>query len=724
MLGGMLPVPLPVCTDDEKRRKLTNVVSTLERPAVVIEDVLIKTISSALQGVRVLPVSAVAEAGLPGRPCEADQDAIAMIQFSSGSTGMPKGVQLTHRNIIANVHSIVDAAGFDHEDSVLSWLPLTHDMGLIGAHLTAVLLGVEQYIMSTELFLRRPALWFDKISEYGVTVTLAPNFAYKYVLSLLRSGTEFSWNLHRLRLILNGAEPISAEVCERFGQAMRPYGLREDTILNVYGMAEASLAVAFSAPHEKLAYTYFDRGSLSIGSKVRQTTEHGAESVAIVHVGTAVPDCQIRIADEQDNVLEPDTVGEIQLAGPHITCGYYMADAQNAALFTPDGWLHTGDIGFFFDGRLFISGRCKEILFVNGQNFYPYDIEETIERMMALPAGSTAVCGVSDSHAGRDRIYVFTESLGERTAEQFTSDLREQMLRGMKLYPDQIIKVDHLPRTESGKLRRICLKEEAMKALAAQAAPHTASQSESAVSETEALLLELCRSCLAEDSTAPIGVSDSFMEMGFDSVHLVSLSEKISERFGRKVDVTQVFAYPTIRAMATYLEGRETVQMPEIRFSQPDGAGCKNSGGCVCFTLPAAQVAQGMELPGRLSDSIRNVCGTDCYSFHCMCDSPDVIDHYEHGAEGLALCGRLYTEDLMTARCCGKGALSCILFDSEYNCCNRNLIHDYDIAIEYQIREDQVRFDCYHSSGTEETLLVTLADELAASLVRKEIVYA
>ena len=374
ILGGLIPIPLPVSTDEGKRQKLHNVLSVLDTPYVLTEGQITQPISDALRAserlahVGLLPFEQLSAETEAGREYECNPAQIAMIQFSSGSTGQPKGVQLTHQNIIANVHSIVGAAGFHSRDSVFSWLPLTHDMGLIGAHLTAVLLQINQYIMPTELFMRRPTLWFDKISEHGVTVTLAPNFAYKYILSLLKSGMQFQWELSKLRFILNGAEPISADVCNQFVHQMGAYGLREDTILNVYGMAEASLAVAFSAPREKLAYTYFDRNSLSIGNRVR-LTEKNEESIAIVNVGTAVPDCRIRIADEENTVLEPGTVGEIQLSGPHITCGYYKGGELNDSLFTQDGWLHTGDIGFVYDGKLFISGRFKEILFVNGQNY-------------------------------------------------------------------------------------------------------------------------------------------------------------------------------------------------------------------------------------------------------------------------------------------------------------------------------------------------------------------
>jgi len=721
MLGGYLPVPIPVCIDAEKRSKMVNVLSVLDMPCVLADDAVQPVISETLaahphlQSVPVLNAGEMMNSAEDGIPCAADASQTAMIQFSSGSTGQPKGVQLTHRNVIANIHSIAGAAAFGADDSVLSWLPLTHDMGLIGAHMTPLLLHMNQYIMQTELFLRRPVLWFDKITEHRVTVTLAPNFAYKMMLSVLKCGMHFQWDLSSLRFIMNGAEPISADVCNRFIAEMAAFGLKEETILNVYGMAEASLAVAFSAPNEKIVFTEFDRRCLSIGDRVRRA-EDKAQSFVLVDVGTAVPNCAIRIADAADCVQEEGVIGEIQLNGPNITCGYYKNEAANAALFTADGWLHTGDVGFFFEGKLYISGRFKEILFLNGQNYYPYDIEDAIEKLMALPTGSVAVCGVPDPKAGRDRVYVFAERIESEDAERFAAELRMKLMEHMKLHIDAVVPVERLPRTASGKIQRVLLKNKAAEQIAADAAQTKMPEADQApMNETEKLLIGFCQECLSEEGEIRIGRDDSFMELGFDSVRLMTLAERIGRQFRRKLDVTVLFANPTVRALAAYLDGQKTVTMPEISFSQHSDES-DSAAGCVSFSVSGDKLISSDRLTAFFADTIKQVSGEKQYSFHCMCSRPGDIERYSYDSGRLEKCETLKVSDLITAKCSSRNTCTCILFDGELNRSHYNMLHDYDIAVEYRMEEHQTRFYCYYTSGAEKPLIRKIADTIASGL--------
>ena len=719
MLGGYLPVPIPVCSDEEKRNKLVNVLSVLDMPCVMTDDALHPIISKALsehphlQKVRVMTFGQMINGSEDGVPCCGNAYQIAMIQFSSGSTGQPKGVQLTHGNIIANIRSIAGAAAFDSEDSVLSWLPLTHDMGLIGAHMTALLLHMNQYIMPTELFLRRPVLWFDKITEHHVTVTLAPNFAYKMMLSVLKCGMRFQWDLSSLRFILNGAEPISADVCNRFISEMSAFGLKEETILNVYGMAEASLAVAFSAPNKKIEFTQFDRRFLSIGDQVRKAAEQD-QSIVLVDVGTAIPNCLIRIADANDCVQADGIIGEIQLNGPNITCGYYKNETANAALFTPDGWLHTGDIGFFFEEKLYISGRFKEILFVNGQNYYPYDIEDTIEKLMTLPTGSVAVCGIPDQKAGRDLIYVFTEKVSSDEIETTTAELRKKLMQHMKLHIDAVVPVEKLPRTASGKIQRVLLKNQAIKQLSEKTAEQCKTDaSQTVMNETEKALIGFCQECLSEDGMLRIGRDDSFMELGFDSVKLMTLAERIGRHFQRQLDVTELFANPTVRSLAAYLDGRKAVTMPEISFSQTDCEGeTERSEGCVCFAVAGDKQISSERLTKCFAETIKQVSGEKQYTFHCMCHFPGCIDCYSYDCGTLEKCDSLKINDLIVARCISRNTCKCIIFDGELNKSHYNMLHDYDIAVEYRMEENRTSFYCYYSLESEKPLIRKIADSM------------
>jgi acyl-CoA synthetase (AMP-forming)/AMP-acid ligase II len=260
LLGGIVPVPVAVGISDDHRHKLLRIFRQLEGAWVYTEVAQLQRLREFAEGagcaaeyealrVRSLTVEKVVTLGAAGEPHEARPGDVAFIQFSSGSTSDPKGVVLTHANVIANIRGIVERARFTEQDVSLSWMPLTHDMGLIGFHLCMLASGIEHTIMDTRLFSRRPLLWLKEASARGATLLSSPNFGYKHLLKVFASrGLDDDVDLANVRLIFNGAEPISVALCERFLQAMAPFGLRRSAMYPVYGLAEASLAVTFPPP--------------------------------------------------------------------------------------------------------------------------------------------------------------------------------------------------------------------------------------------------------------------------------------------------------------------------------------------------------------------------------------------------------------------------------------------------------------------------------------------
>jgi acyl-CoA synthetase (AMP-forming)/AMP-acid ligase II len=312
--------------------------------------------------------------GEHGEIYAATPDDVAFIQYSSGSTSDPKGVCLTHRNLCINIRAIVEGTGWNQDDVSLSWMPLTHDMGLIGYHLSVLAAGMNHAVMDTNAFVRRPLLWMIKASELRATQLCSPNFGYKHFLKLFERKGLPDADLSCVKLILNGAEPISYSLCEEFLDALAPYGLARTAMFPVYGLAEATVGVSMPEVGSEYSRIVVHRHSLRVGEPYQPADLDDEDAVSFVKVGTAIRDVDIRIADDADAVLTAGKVGNIQLFGGSVTERIYGDPQATASLFTADGWLRTGDVGVFVDGQLVITGRSKDIIIINGQNYYPHDL--------------------------------------------------------------------------------------------------------------------------------------------------------------------------------------------------------------------------------------------------------------------------------------------------------------------------------------------------------------
>jgi acyl-CoA synthetase (AMP-forming)/AMP-acid ligase II len=361
MLGGIVPVPVAVGISDEHRFKLFRILSQLERGTLFTEMDLLQRLLDFSKSGGMDDITGILESrsvlmtdvapGANGEVYDASPDDLAFIQYSSGSTSDPKGVCLTHANLCANIRAIVEGLQWTGDDRSLSWMPLTHDMGLIGYHLSVLAAGMSHAVMDTNVFVRRP--------------------------------------------ILNGAEPISYELCEEFLNALEPYGLARTTMFPVYGLAEATVGVTFGTPVDLYSRVVMHRHSLRIGEPYEVAEPGDADAVSFVKVGRPIRDCEMRLTDDADQVLETGRVGNIQLRGASVTERIYGDEAATAALFTDDGWLRTGDCGVCVDGDLVITGRQKDIIIVNGQNYYPHDIEEIVAQIDGLDLGKVVIAGAT-----------------------------------------------------------------------------------------------------------------------------------------------------------------------------------------------------------------------------------------------------------------------------------------------------------------------------------------
>jgi len=556
--GGLVPVPLSAGVYAEYLHKLLSVVSRLPAPFLFTERELLQRLHKAggskhISAQRVCLLEDIEQLGAEGVPHPAQPGDTALIQFSSGSTSEPKGVVLSHANLLSNIRAISSAADISTSDSTLSWMPLSHDMGLVGFHLVPLFNGLNQVLMDTELFVRRPARWLDSAHQYRSTLLCSPNFGYQHYLKSVSRPAD-SLDLSAVRLIFSGAEPVSASVCREFAQRLAPVALDASVFYPVYGLAEASLAVTFPAPGQGVQSLEIPAHKMSVGDRVVPGV-HSERCVELVCLGHPVDDCELRICDGKGSVLSDNNTGHVQIRGANVTRGYYQCRECDAAAFV-DGWLDTGDLGFMNEQGLFITGRARDILFVSGQNWYPQDIEQVLQQAAALQAGKVAVTAVRDPANAKDLLLVFIQFRQEAGA--FVDSVRQvqSTLTGHTgLHAHAVIPVKSIPRTTSGKLQRYRLAEafeqgEYTDILASLQALLANTGSASAGSDVGRQLLDVCRQVFPDKNIKP---DQNLFELGADSLMLVKIHEEIDALFPGTVEVTDLFDYPTISSLASYI---------------------------------------------------------------------------------------------------------------------------------------------------------------------------
>lgn len=384
-------------------------------------------------------------------------DGPALVQYTSGTSGDPKGVVLTHANIRANVDAITTGLRVAPGDIGCSWLPLFHDMGLIGHLLVPVASGNDLYLLKPEDFLRRPGNWLRAISQFGATVSSAPSSAYAHCLRHITDEEVEALDLSSWRVALNGAEAIDCRIMREFARKFSPAGFSANAFLPVYGLAEATLAVSF-APTGRAARTIrVSRESLSRG-KLEPAPRDNSAARELISVGTPVRETQIRLIGEHGEPVSDNHVGEIQVRGASVTAGYEHLPTNHDGLVLPDGWVRTGDLGAITDGELYIVGRTKETIIIMGQNYYASDIESVTAAVPGIPSRGVLAVGTPDTEGDDGALVVFIE-MDDPAADVglcLQDSVRRAVSQSHGITPKDIFFVPkgRIERTSSGKLRR------------------------------------------------------------------------------------------------------------------------------------------------------------------------------------------------------------------------------------------------------------------------------
>ncbi len=394
------------------------------------------------------------------RPIQAQE--IAFLQYTSGSTGQPKGVILTHANLLANIRAMGEKVRADSTDLFVSWLPLYHDMGLIGAWLGSLYYGMPLVLMSPLAFLIRPARWLWTIHRHRATLTAAPNFAYELCLSKVQESDIEGLDLSSLRLVLNGAEPVSPNTVRRFSERFSPYGFQPQAMAPVYGLAEAAVGLAFPPLDRGPLIDRIARETFITRGKAVPVSDSSQRALEFVACGQPLPGYQIRIVDAAGRELPEREEGRLEFQGPSATSGYLRNPEATRRLF--DGaWLDSGDLAYVAGGDVYLTSRVKDIIIRGGRNIYPYELEEAIGDISGIRKGCVAVFGSTDPTFGTERMIVVAET---REVEATTLETLQAQVRGVAtdmlgMPPDDVVlATPHtVLKTSSGKIRRAAVRE-------------------------------------------------------------------------------------------------------------------------------------------------------------------------------------------------------------------------------------------------------------------------
>jgi 1-acyl-sn-glycerol-3-phosphate acyltransferase len=389
-------------------------------------------------------------------------DDVALVQYTSGSTGDPKGVVLTHRNILANVRAMTEAAGAETTDVFVSWLPLYHDMGLIGAWLGSLYLGFRFVVMPPTRFLAQPQSWLQAIHRHRGTLSAAPNFAYEMCATRVADADVAGLRLDTWRIAFNGAEPVSPATLDRFARRFAPLGFRPEAMTPVYGLAENALGLTFPPRGRGPRVDRIRRADFERGGRAEPAASADPAALAFVSSGVPLPGHEIRVVDGSRRELPDRRQGDVQFRGPSATRGYLRNERATRAL-REGPWLNTGDRGYTTGGELYVSGRSKDVIIRAGRHVFPYELEDAVGTMPGMRRGGVAVFSCPDDRLGTERVVIVAETRERdpaRLAElRARIDERSAALLGTAAEEIVLAPPRTVPKTSSGKTRRAACRQ-------------------------------------------------------------------------------------------------------------------------------------------------------------------------------------------------------------------------------------------------------------------------
>ncbi len=458
---GAIPVPL------YPPFRLDQLEDYVQRQSAILSVAGVKLLVSFDRAKAVLPLlkmnaselrTVVTVKELDDRAPEPTPGEMGLIQFTSGSTGLPKGVTLTQQALLHNIRAYGYGMELGKDDVTISWLPLYHDMGLIGTMLGSIYHGQPLVLMGPQDFLARPSRWLWAVHKYRGTVSPAPNFAYEICARKIPESELEGLDLSSWRIALNGAEAVREETLQRFTEAFASFGFKNEAHFPAYGLAEATLAVTFPPPGRGPLIDRINRERLERDGLVASCGPNDP-SLSLVACGRTLPEMEIRIVDDQGKVLPERRRGHLQFRGPSSLDSYYNNPEATRQVKDSDGWVKTGDLAYISEGELYLTGRSKDLIVVGGRNLHPEDIEDIVASVSGVRRGCVAAFGVTDEAEGTESLVVVAESKFYKDGEEkeaLVKAISSAVVRQLGLPPDQVhVVAPHtVPKTPSGKIRR------------------------------------------------------------------------------------------------------------------------------------------------------------------------------------------------------------------------------------------------------------------------------
>lgn len=555
VLGGFVPVPIAVApdytTDNSKISLLHDAVQLLETPLILTEAALQPEVQTYCQRVGLNPPIIPLEALLNHAPATefhaAAPDDLALLLFTSGSTGVPKGVMLSQRNILVSIYGMATINQLTADSISFNWMPLEHVASLVMFHVTQVYLGCSQIHAANELVLQEPLRWLDWLDHYRVTHAWAPNFAYGLVNERESELQQRTWDLSCLRWMGNGAEAVVGKTTRRFLELLAPYGLGE-VVSPGYGMSETCSGIVHS--HQFFLNNTSDEDTL-------------------VDVGVPIPGVTLRIVDEINQILPEEIIGRLQVKGLTVMQGYYKRPDLTEAVFTEEGWFDTGDLGFLKAGRLTITGRQKEVIIVHGVNYPNHEIEAVVEQLEGVAVSFTAACAVRSPSDTTERLAIFFSPVQEQAAGALVKAIRRQVAQTIGITPSIVIPLAQtdIPKTNLGKIQRSQLAQRfaagEFNSLIQQLEETIASR-DLPQNQLERLIAQIWQEVL---HLPTVGIHDHFFELGGNSLLLMQVTQRlqnqlanVDETISKIISAVVLFQYPTVAALARYLSQVEQPQ--------------------------------------------------------------------------------------------------------------------------------------------------------------------
>ncbi|MGC9524443.1 MAG: SDR family NAD(P)-dependent oxidoreductase [Limnospira sp.] len=483
-------------------------------------------------------------------------DEMAFFNLSSGSTGIPKCIQLTHRNLI---HRAIAANLLNHhsgDDVILNWLPFDHIGSISDWHIRCILLGCKLIYTAKETVLTSPLNWLDLIDRHRVTHSWAPAFAYGLINQALETPTRHNWDLSCVKFLLTAGEAIGVDTIETFLQKLAIYGLKRTAICPAFGMAELGSGITYFQPTTTENYKIHSLDKAHLTGQIKRVEQKGS---LFVDLGRPIAGVTIRIVDEKNHILPIETVGNVQVKGDVVSPGYYNNPEANRETFVDDGWLVTGDLGFISDRNLTLIGRSKDSIIINGINYYSHEIEAIVETLSGIAISYTAACAVHLTDRNAEKLAIFFHPTTTKNLPDLIQTIRQTVLTHIGINPDYLIPVEknRIPKTAIGKIQRRQLARQ----LAAGEFDAIIQQFQrpnpiSSLPETE--LEETIAHIWKETlGLSTIASTENFFELGGNSLLLIQVRQKIQENLGHELSIIDLFRNPTVAALAQFLSSQK-----------------------------------------------------------------------------------------------------------------------------------------------------------------------